>query len=191
MPRLAGVRERLHQPQYDTLIRTTGVPTTPIQNSTQLFGNANVGNLGLTNLQTAGALASDQTMVILALRCYLYFDGTNARNLYQQVSSQLFWTFVVGQKPMFTAPCWYFPAGGGVCGFDSTKAIYNLGEPTQESIMKLARPIVVPVRQNFAATATFFATGTTVALDLLNGGAADDQKIVSFQADGVLTRDVQ
>ena len=42
MPRLAGVRERRHQPFWDTLIRTTGDPTPTLQNSTRLFGNANV-----------------------------------------------------------------------------------------------------------------------------------------------------
>lgn len=58
MPRIANVRERRHQPFWDTLIRTTGNPATPLQNSTNLFGNSNVGNLALTNLQVAGQLAS-------------------------------------------------------------------------------------------------------------------------------------
>jgi hypothetical protein len=57
MPRLAGVRERRHQPFWDTLVRTTGDPVPAIPNSTRLFGNANVGNLALTNLQVNAALA--------------------------------------------------------------------------------------------------------------------------------------
>jgi hypothetical protein len=61
MPRVHGVRERRHQPVWDTLIRSTGAPTTPIGSSTRLFGNANVGQLQLTNLQVPGQLASDQT----------------------------------------------------------------------------------------------------------------------------------
>lgn len=191
MPRLHGVRERRHQPFWDTLVRTTGNPAVAIQNNTKLFGNANVGNLGLTNLQVAGQLASDQTYVALALRCYLYFDGTNARNLYQRVSNQLYFTLTVGEKAMFQAPAWYFPAGGGVWGFDAADAIYNLGEPTQNAILKLARPIIVPVRQNFSVSCEFFAVGTTVALDLINSGAADDQKIIMFMIDGLQTRDVQ
>jgi hypothetical protein len=56
MPRIHGVRERRHQPFYDTLIRSTGAPATPLNASTKLFGNANVGNLGLTNLQVNSAL---------------------------------------------------------------------------------------------------------------------------------------
>lgn len=61
MPRLQGYRERLHQPFWDTLIRTTGDPTNPVLNGAKLFGNSNVGNLGLTNMNVAGQLASDQT----------------------------------------------------------------------------------------------------------------------------------
>jgi hypothetical protein len=191
MPRISGYRERLHQPIWDTLIRTTGDPDPALVNSTKLFGNANIGNLALTNLQVAGQLASDQTYVILALRCWLYFDGTNRRANYLNVASQLFWTLGVGNKPMFQAPCWYHPAGGGIWGFDSTTSIYNHGTPEQGSILKLARPIVVPVRQNFAASADFYAIGSISALDGLNAGATDDVKNVQFMFDGLQTRDVQ
>jgi len=191
MPRLHGYRERLHQPVWDTLIRTTGDPQTPIVNSSKLFGNANIGDISKTNLQVAGQLASDQTYVILALRCFLFFDGANRRNNYLGVMSQLFWTLIVGNKPMFQAPCWYHPAGGGIWGFDSTNAIFNHGTPEQASILKLARPIIVPVRQNFAAQADFYAIGTTSALDLLNSGATDDQKNIMYMLDGLQTRDVQ
>lgn len=191
MPRLHGYRERLHQPVYDTLIRSTGDPTTPIQNGQKLFGNANIGSIGMTNLQVAGQLASDQTYVILALRCWLYFDGPNRRANYLNVASQLFWTLTVGNKPMFTAPCWYHPAGGGVWGFDATTSIFNHGTPEQASILKLARPIIVPVRQNFAATADFADIGTTSALSGLNSGATNDVKNIMYMLDGLQTRDVQ
>jgi hypothetical protein len=191
MPRLHGYRERRHQPFWDSLVRTTGNPATPITPSTRLFGNANVGNLALTNLQVAGQLASDQTYVILALRCWLFFEGTNARTNYQQVTSQLYFTLNLGDKPQFQAPIWYTPSGGGVWGFDATTPVFTLGEPTQESILKLARPIVVPVRQNFNVNMEFFAVGTTDALTLLNSGATDDQKVILFMIDGLQTRDVQ
>lgn len=191
MPRLHGVRERRHQPIWDTLIRTTGDPAPVIPALSSLFGAAAVGDLAKTNMQTAGALASDQTYVILALRCYLFFDGTNRRANYMGTSSQLFWTLTVGEKPMFSAPTWYFPSGGGVWGFDANTSVFNLGDPTQESILKLARPIIVPVRQNFAAAAQWFPVGTTSALDGLNAGASDDQKVIMFMLDGLQTRDVQ
>lgn len=46
---------------------------------------------------------------MLALRCWLYFDGTNKRANYLGVASQLYWTLIVGNKPMFQAP--YFQCG--------------------------------------------------------------------------------
>lgn len=193
MPRLHGVKERRHQPFWDSMIRTTGNPTPTIQQSSRLFGNANIGRLDLTNLQVAGQLASDQTYVILALRCWLHFDGTNARANYLNVASQLYFTLTMGDKPAFQAPCWYYPSGGGIWGSSNAAAdpIYNLGMPTHESILKLARPIMVPVRQNFAVEAQFFTVGSTNGLTLLNSGAQDDQKVIMFVIDGLQTRDVQ
>jgi hypothetical protein len=191
MPRLQGYRERLHQPFWDTLIRTTGDPTTPIQNGAKLFSNSNIGDLGKTNMNVAGQLASDQTYVMLALRCWLYFDGTNKRANYVGVASQLYWTLIVGNKPMFQAPAWYHPSGGGVWGFDATASVFTLGTPEQASILKLARPIIVPVRQNFQAQADWFDVGSVSALNGINSGATDDQKVIMYMIDGLQTRDVQ
>lgn len=191
MPRIANVRERRHQPFWDTLIRCKGAPTVPLQNTTNLFGNSNVGNLSLTNLQVAGQLASDQTYVILALRAWLYFNGTSRRTNYLTVNSQLYWTLIVGEKPMFSAPCWYFPAGGGTFGYDASASVFSNGEPTQEAILKLARPIVVPVRQNFAVQASFYAIGDSSALNNMNSDVTDDEKEIKFLLDGLQTRDVQ
>lgn len=191
MPRLHGVRERRHQPFWDTLVRTTGDPTPPLQALNKLFGNANVGRLELTNLQVAGQLAADQTYVILALRAWLYFDGTNRRINYLRTCSQLYFTLTLGDKPAFQAPCWYYPAGGGIYGLDATTSVLNHGYPSQAAILKLARPIVVPVRQNFSVDAQFFPVGSTNVLTTLNTGATDDQKVIMFMIDGLQTRDVQ
>ncbi len=192
MPRLHGVKERRHQPFWDTIIRTTGTPSPVVQQTTVLFGNANIGRLDLTNLQVAGQLASDQTYVILALRCWLYFNGTNRRANYLRVASQLYFTLSLGDKPAFQAPCWYYPSGGGVWGaVDDGPSIFNLGDPTHEAILKLARPIMVPVRQNFAVQCQFFTVGSTDALVNLNTGATDDEKVIMFVIDGLQTRDVQ
>jgi hypothetical protein len=191
MPRLHGVRERRHQPVWDTLVRSTGAPTPAVGPSTRLFGNANVGQLDRTNLQVPGQLASDQTYVILALRAWLYFDGTSSRDLYLQTVSQLYFTLTLGDKPQFVAPCWYHPAGGGIYGFDASEAVFNNGYPSQQAILKLARPIIIPVRQNISVNAEFFAVGTTDVLDLINGAATDDQMVIMYLIDGLQTRDAQ
>jgi hypothetical protein len=144
-------------------------------------------------MTSAGQLTSDQTFVCLAIRCWLYFQGTNARANYLNVAAQLYWTLIVGNKPQFQAPCWYHPAGGGIWGFDATAgdAVFNNGTPEQPAILKLARPIIIPVRQGFLAQADFFDIGTVSALDLLNSGATNDQKVIMYMIDGLLTRDVQ
>lgn len=49
MARLRDVRERVHQPRYDTLVR--GIGRSSVNNGAALFGNANVGNRSFTNLQ--------------------------------------------------------------------------------------------------------------------------------------------
>ncbi len=188
MPRVHGVRERRHQPVYDTLLRQTG-PGATLGPSTRLFGNANVGQLPLTNLQVPGQLASDQTYVILALRCWLYFAGTSAVNLYKQTISQLYFTLTLGDKPQFVSPAWYVPAGGGLYGNDPGTALINNGYPSQQSILKLARPIIIPVRQNISVNAEFFAVGTTDVLDIINNPAADDQMVVMYMIDGSATAD--
>lgn len=109
------------------------------------------------------------------------------------MNSQLYWTLIVGEKPMFQGACWYFPAGGGTWGFDATAtgSIFSNGVPSQEALLKLARPVVVPVRQNFAVQASFFPMGNVSALDGLNSGATDDEKEIKFILDGLQTRDVQ
>lgn len=192
MPRIANLKERQHQPIYDTLFRVYGSANPAISTRTTLFGNTNMGNLALTNLSVAGQLASDQTYIVLALRCYMYFNGTNRRAAYLQTASQLYFTFILGDKPQFQAPAWYFPAGGGIWGFDSQSSVFTNGTPTQEAILKLAKPIVVPVRQNIAVVAEFFQVGTLSALTILNTSrSSDDESVVMFMLDGVRTRDVQ
>jgi hypothetical protein len=75
MARLRDIRERVHQPKYDTLVR--GIGRSTVNNGASLFGNANVGNRALTNLQVAGQLAADATYVLKALRCCMWFQGLN------------------------------------------------------------------------------------------------------------------
>lgn len=203
MPRLAGVKERRHQPLFDTLVRTNAVST--VAQTTSLFGNANVGQPALTNLNAPGQLASDQTYVILAMRCQMYFESEAdlapaARTLYMGVANQLFFTLILGEKPQFACGAWYLPAGGGIwsggAGAQTTaglllptiEPIYNNGVPSQESIMKLARPIMVPVRQSISVQAQFNPINTDDIRVTLNALVAS--KVIAFYLDGLQTREV-
>jgi hypothetical protein len=197
MPKVVGIRERRHQPFYDTLIRVGSeqVPTPTVSATTKLFASGQfLSNTAWTNMATAGQLASDQTLVILAMRCSLYFKGTKALDLYSLCQSQLFLNLYVGDKSMFLSPCWMFPAGGGIdCGSDATTPIANNGVPSQESILKFAKAIPVPARQHFNVEATFYSIGGTTpdALAYLNLATSIGARNISVFLDGLNTRDVQ
>src|SRR5690606_8028174 len=87
MAKMTNVRERVHQPFYDTLIRTSGIdPNVQVTDREQLFTNTRRGNdlTAVTNLPNGSTLPSDQSHVTLALRAFLWFrapvvgDPTNA-----------------------------------------------------------------------------------------------------------------
>lgn len=192
MPRLHGVRNRIHQPFWDSIIRTTGDPTPVLEASKTLFTNT-VGQFPITNMKAAGQLPSDQTYVVLSMRAWLYFKGTNAVKNYEQTVSQLYLSLNMGDaQPQFQAPVWYFPTGGGLYGQDNagSTAVLNNGFPSANAIVKFARPIILPVRQHFSVEATWWKVGSTDALSTLNSGATDDQKSILIMIDGLLTRDV-
>lgn len=81
MPKLVGTRERVHQPFYDSLIRTDGsidLRTANQGNQGALSNRAVLfqrqsADLALTNLPGAGQFPSDQTFVTLAIRVWTYF----------------------------------------------------------------------------------------------------------------------
>jgi len=179
MARLRDIRERIHQPKYDTLLKGLGVSN--VGANSRLFGTANVGNLDFTNLEQPGQLSSDATFVLKALRCAMYFQGLNdpaftaiygsiaaltgvvatnvrAQDLYQMVAYSTIFTLVVGTKPMLTAPLWYIPAGGGITGFSTENArqTLNNGVASQEAILKLAKDIPITVRQGFSIQVQIF-----------------------------------
>lgn len=228
MARLKNVRERVHQPFFDHLLR--GIGTSALANNQRLF-TQNAGQPQFTNMAQAGALPSDATYVIKSVRCSMYFQGLNdaawsaaygtlptytqpvanntrAQDCYQLLAQGAYFTLTVGTKDMLIAPLWYIPAGGGINGFSSEADRHALtnGVPSQEAILKLAKDIHVPARQNFTIAVNFYpfalftGAGTSVGGTAITGGALDPLatlnqfdgwKSVSFFIDGVQTRDVQ
>jgi hypothetical protein len=149
MPKLVGTRERVHQPFYDSLIRTDGhvdLRANPGQNQlsgrVQLFLRSGAG-IEVSNLTTGGTFPSDQTFITLAVRVWTYFRfnpeatyGTppnavgntpgvfpdrimRVHKLYHQSQNQLFWQFQAGDKPQLTTFTAYTPFAGGLDGFFS------------------------------------------------------------------------
>lgn len=255
MAKLTNVRERVHQPFYDTLIRTSGlagnIPS--VSDRVNLFSNqARTDDINaLTNLQNGSTLPSDQSHVTLALRCFLWFRnpqirGTGAWNglqkngdfsatgadaffnggpgnglymgsiedvhrLYYQSMEQLHWSYGTGEKFSITnMAAKYFPDGGGLSGdLGGTSDLihWNNGEPTHTAILRLARAILLPPRQNVRCVAEMMAlpdggTATTWGIVTAQGrnmlslkdnlNAPDGiNKVIQFTFDGLFARDVQ
>lgn len=251
MAKLTNVRERVHQPFRDTLIRTSGYFTGTVQDRTELFTQAGKSD-GETNLKQGSVLPSDQSMVVLALRVFLWFRSSSARSadtltasvgsngdyfitaanesaavnllngsvpgssidvhrLYWQASEQLLWSFGAGDKnSLRSMPSSYFPWGGGLHGDlgGSTDLIHwDNGTPNHAGILRLARAILIPPRQNIVCTSVisrlpdggngsvpFGATqGSRNMLNLTDNLNAVDlvNKVIAFAFDGLFSRDVQ
>ena len=79
MSKVSNMRERVHQPFRDALIRTSGAYAGELQDQTELFIRAGK-NDGESNLKQGSVLPSDQSMVILVLRCLLHFRAPVQRS---------------------------------------------------------------------------------------------------------------
>ncbi len=79
MAKLANMRERVHQPFRDTLIRTAGYAPSAVGDHMTLFVQAGK-NDAETNMKHGATLPSDQSMVTLALRVFLWFRASHARS---------------------------------------------------------------------------------------------------------------
>lgn len=257
MAKMTNVRERIHQPFYDTLIRTAGLTATQLADREQLFTNkARQGDLAaLTNLQNGATLPSDQSHVTLALRCFTWFrapvvgDPTDAgggvitangdftpagvvaffgtggagfgnapgtvNDVYRlnwQSLEQLHWSFGTGEKMSINNMATkYFPDGGGLSGDNggtSDLIHWQNGTPDHTAILRLARAILLPPRQNVLCQATISPLpggGNETTVGAINGttgrnyfsltsnlNAIDGvQKVIQFSFDGLFARDVQ
>lgn len=195
MPRLGGLRERHHQPYWDTLIRAdaNAAPSPTVVATTRLFATGT--SLGLTqwtNMTSAGALSSDQSYIVLAMRCWLWFMGTSALTMYSLCVNQLYLNLVMGDKSQFLGPCWFFPQGGGIWGFDSSTPMMCNGVPSNEAILKFGKPIPMPPRQNFYVETSLYDIGATSLLSTyLNASSQIGQREIKVFIDGLHTRDVQ
>jgi len=258
MPKVVNIRERVHQPFRDSLCRLSGYTQGNVQDQSKLFTVAGKPS-GQSNLANGSTLPSDQSMVVLALRCMLWFrspvqrggtitlaDGATTilaqngdwalpaagaagafaaalggsaiadyhdvhRN-YFQASEQLLWSMGAGEKfSINSMPSMYYAYGGGLAGDigGQTDLIHwNNGTEGQSDILRLARAVLIPPRQNIRVEAniesyvndanqngaTFGVTQETRnMLSLKDNLNAVDlmQKIITFTIDGLFSRDVQ
>jgi len=194
VPRLSGMREKHHQPFYDSLIRVDAdtAPTPLVTAQTRLFATGtNLGQLQWTNMVNAGQFGSDESFVTLAIRVFLWFIGDNALLMYQLCVNQMYCSFVTGPKTQFVSPCWFFPQGGGIWGYDSTTPAMTNGIPSNEAILKLGKSVPIPPRQNFYVQIDLFDLGdTSLRTNYLNSSTSIGRREIKVFIDGLHTRDV-
>jgi len=183
MPRFDGARERIHQPLWDMAVR--GIGLSSVINGVRLFANPNTSSEEFTNMATAGALQSDQTFVVKAIRALEFFQSlkddefnaygnpalltalngasvagtaSRAQDLYSILGYGCHLTFKAGEKDQFTSQLVYCPTGAGIFGSgnNNSRAIITNGWPSHENIMLLAKDIPIPARQGFSVRLDFF-----------------------------------
>jgi len=255
MAKLTNVRERIHQPFFDTLIRTAGIGGVQVSDREALFTNrARPDDISaVTNLENGSTLPSDQSHVTLALRVFTWFRAPTVRGqvgvggvlsangdfsnagvlaffgtggpgagnavgdyhdvyrLHYQAMEQIHWSFGTGEKFSLTnVATKYFPDGGGLSGDSggvSDLIHYQNGTPDHTAILRLARAVLLPPRQNVKCTAnssalpnggnaatagTVTAEGRNMLSITSNLNALDGiNKVIQFTFDGLFARDVQ
>jgi hypothetical protein len=250
MAKVVSIRERVHQPFFDSLVRTSGMTPGTVTDTTSLFTSNGARTEATTNLINGSTLPSDQSHVVLALRVFAWYRNPILRiaggaagevsqngdynllapflvggaalgnapgtvqdyyRLIHQTEEQLHWSFGTGLKNSIdNMPTWYFPAGGGISGDmgGTTDLIHwqNSGWDGHSGILRLARAILIPPRQNILCQAKIFslsANGQAQAFGT-NQGARDMlslrdnlnavdlmSKVITFTFDGLFSRDVQ
>lgn len=134
----------------------------------------------------------------------------DAFRLWWQAQDQALWSFGAGDKFSITSmPSAYFPYGGGLAQgqmFQTDLVYWSNGQPSHEGILRLARAVLIPPRQNIKAECQIspLSAGPNAAvvgstqnarnmLSLRDNLNAPDlcQKIISLTFDGLFSRDVQ
>jgi hypothetical protein len=136
-------------------------------------------------------------------------DYHDVHRNYFQAMEQLHWSYGTGEKPSISnMASKYFPDGGGLHGDigGTTDLIHwNNGDPSHTAILRLARAILLPPRQNVLCQANIYrydpvnaaaigaVSGSRDMLNLRDNLNAIDgmNKVIQFTFDGLFARDVQ
>jgi hypothetical protein len=109
MAKILNIRERVHQPYRDALIRTAGFAPGSLTSSSDLFITQGRDE-GWTNLKTAAVLANDSSMIVLAARVLQWFRAPVIRRF--DIEGNL----VISNGdigPQSSIDGWTFPNGAG------------------------------------------------------------------------------
>jgi len=166
MPRLLGYQERINTNVWDAFSPSELINPhenyQPRMAELRLFGNKNIGREHLTNLQVAGQLATDQTMVIM--NWYARTNVMDALDVEDRSPLARAWhafrhatlaTLVIGGKPMaqrplsdLMGPRHWFGGDGELAGLTATERTERVYKAWRHHVMSLARPRVAPPTWN-------------------------------------------
>jgi len=208
MARVAGMKEKLHSPLYDSIFvrganggsaqRLTDAVTdsrvlrffVDVQNKTRLE----------TNLQAAGVLPSLNSFEARAMRVVVSslveipveqgeppIQQNEARFIADLIYNSVT-TLLVGEKTMIEMPTYWFPAGAGVSpggGVVANIILQNHGEPNHLNSFRFAEPVFIESQQNFRVEIAFPHDLPPTVREALGPYR------IWVVLDGYLTRDVQ
>lgn len=143
-----------HTPVYDTVAIAAAGSLSVLTSA--LFTNVGPQSnktLAQTNMTQSQRLVAPEAFSIFGFRFRWQENVLEADllNILGATTGGFCLEFYLGQKVYQRAPLWYFSAGGGIYGF-STKnndQILTNGNPTRESMHKLAIPIVIENQMQF------------------------------------------
>jgi hypothetical protein len=132
MSKILNLRERVHQPWRDSLIRTAGMAAGALDQQTDLFLQTGRSE-GLSNLKSGATLPNDSSFILLAARVFTWFYAPRTRALDGNAIAT-----VNGDIGQFDANAWVFPNAAGQVATPNARGdvydVYRLYYQTEESI---------------------------------------------------------
>jgi hypothetical protein len=198
MPKVQGVREKLHYSWYDAFF-VPGRNQEEVTFATEMqrrdprvirfFMDVQNKTRLETNMQAAGVLPSLNTFETRAMRVVVSSineqenkRGTaraNIKIIEADILAELIYnsvtTLLVGEKIMFEAPTFFFPGGAGVIPSNGT--VSNHGEPDPMATFRFAEPVMIECQQNFRVEISFPQGVPGQAVTTGTGNTPADEKV--------------
>ena len=121
MSKILNLRERVHQPWRDSLVRTAGMAAGTLDQQTDLFLQTGRGE-GQSNLKSGATLPNDSSFILLAARVFTWFYAPRTRALGAGAIAT-----VNGDIGQFDANAWLYPnAAGQVANPHAVGTMYDV-----------------------------------------------------------------
>jgi hypothetical protein len=166
MSKILNLRERVHQPWRDALVRTSGMAQGTLGAQTQLFLQTG-RNEGLSNLQSGATLPNDSSFILLAARVYTWFYAPRLRAGVGGIATNN------GDMGPINAVPWAFPnAAGQVANPNAMGDIYDVHRLYHQSSEQIFWTLGAGEKDSLKSVPTWYlGAGSGLTGDV--GGATD------------------